>query len=382
MTTKRALIFGSVMVDTIAVMADRDIERITMHNEASTFLLLEQGRKIDAEGISSHIGGGAANVGISMQRQGCDVEMLAVVGNDPQAARVKTWLEEQHIGTRHFAVDQDAETGCSVLISAHDHNAAVFTHRGANTGLCLAHFSHIDFSSFDIVYASSLSGQSSAQFGEILKRGKSGGAFVATNPGVLQLGNKPNQLLSNAKHIDLLTLNRTELMVLLPSLELAGKASTSITAEHAPVVTPSLVNDGLFYGGKTYSIVDIMMAVCEAGVAAFVLTDGKDGSYYCDGTSFLYTPSVHVEPKGTAGAGDAFASTLALHLANGIAPEMAMAMATLNASSVIGAIDAQTGLLGADQLHQEFEQKSASMDGGKWIIKTAGHKKGPHNGGP
>ena len=43
----KALTGGSAMVYNIVLVADGDVERMTMHNDASSFLLMEQGRKIE-----------------------------------------------------------------------------------------------------------------------------------------------------------------------------------------------------------------------------------------------------------------------------------------------------------------------------------------------
>ena len=53
----RTLCVGSAMLDVIVLVGDRNAEGVTMHNTTSSFLLLEQGGKIQAESISTHVGG-------------------------------------------------------------------------------------------------------------------------------------------------------------------------------------------------------------------------------------------------------------------------------------------------------------------------------------
>ena len=57
MRVLRALTIGSAMVDIIVLVASRSVERVNTHNATSSFLLLEQGRKIEAESITPHVGG-------------------------------------------------------------------------------------------------------------------------------------------------------------------------------------------------------------------------------------------------------------------------------------------------------------------------------------
>jgi sugar/nucleoside kinase (ribokinase family) len=61
------------------------IERMTMLNADSSFLLLEEGRKTEAEEVSTHPGGGGVNAAVAMARLGMDVALLAKLGTDARA---------------------------------------------------------------------------------------------------------------------------------------------------------------------------------------------------------------------------------------------------------------------------------------------------------
>ncbi len=60
----KSMTVGGAMIDTIAVIADERIERMVMHNAETSFLLLQEGRKNEAEDISTHCGGGAVNAAV------------------------------------------------------------------------------------------------------------------------------------------------------------------------------------------------------------------------------------------------------------------------------------------------------------------------------
>jgi ribokinase len=47
----KVLTIGSAMIDTIAIIGSARIERMTMLNAESSFLLLEEGRKTKAEEV-------------------------------------------------------------------------------------------------------------------------------------------------------------------------------------------------------------------------------------------------------------------------------------------------------------------------------------------
>ncbi len=59
------LTIGGAMVDTIVTIASDKIEQIKMRNAESSFLLLEEGHKTEAEQIAASCGGGAMNAAVA-----------------------------------------------------------------------------------------------------------------------------------------------------------------------------------------------------------------------------------------------------------------------------------------------------------------------------
>ena len=84
----KALTIGGAMVDTIAIIDSDRIERITMRNADTSFLLLEEGSKTEAQEIATHCGGGAVNAAVSMARLGVDVAALVKLGQDQRAETI------------------------------------------------------------------------------------------------------------------------------------------------------------------------------------------------------------------------------------------------------------------------------------------------------
>ena len=155
----KALTIGGAMIDTIAIIESDRIERMSMLNADTSFLLLEEGRKTEALEVSTHCGGGAVNTAVAMARLGFDVATLVKLGRDERADIILARLSAEGISTRWVIRDGKAPTGASVLVSSHDRNAAVFTFRGANTLLEPAIFVDEAFAT-DLVYVSSLSNRS------------------------------------------------------------------------------------------------------------------------------------------------------------------------------------------------------------------------------
>jgi ribokinase len=129
---------------------------MTMLKADSSFPLREEGRKTEAEEVSTHPGGGAVNAAVAMARLGIDVALLAKLGADARADAILARLAQERVSSRWTLRDGRAPTGASVLIASHDRDAAIFTFRGANTLLEVKDL-HDDAFAVDIVYIANLS---------------------------------------------------------------------------------------------------------------------------------------------------------------------------------------------------------------------------------
>ncbi len=340
----KALTVGGAMIDTIAVIADERIERMTMRNAETSFLLLEEGRKNEADDISTHCGGGAVNAAVAMARLGHDVAALIKLGQDARAETILSRLAEEGVSTRFALRDGRAPTGASVLVSAHDRNAAIFTFRGANT-LLEPKDLKTDAFAVDVVYVSTLSNESADCFPMIIDRAKACGALVATNPGIRQLSARQSAFRETIAKIDILIVNRHEAGALVPWLVAqAGEGGRAL--EHRPDETlPDLARRGLVAGGFELSLAGFFDGLRTTGPRWVVVTDGRNGAYIGTPTGIIYCPAPTLTVAGTAGAGDAFGATFAASIAETASAEAAALAATANAASVIGHLDTQSGLL-------------------------------------
>ncbi len=351
MSVIRALVAGSVTIDTIAVIADQDIERITMHNDAASFLLVEQGRKVQAESIGTHVGGGAANVGVSLQRQGLEAYVLGLTGSDHDADKIRARLQGEGVGLQHLGAVNKVATGSAVHVSSHDHDAAIFVQRGANTLLRPPHVDAVDFNTYDLVYAASLSNESAGCFPVILEKARSASAFTVSNPGVRQIAARPAELLESLHCVDLLALNSLEAGALIPHLLQRGGLRVQHVFE-AGDDAPALLVDGLRTDAFRTGLPDIMTGLSDLGPRHVLVTDGAAGAYLLTEERLHYCPTIKADVLGTAGAGDSFTSTVAAQLVGDASPEQALIAASINAASVVSHIDTQSGLLRADELSE------------------------------
>lgn len=334
----KSLHFGSAMVDIITLVATGEIERLTLSNEGASFLMLETGRKVPALSITSHIGGGGCNTAVGLARRGWEADLCAKTGDDLNAGAVREHLETNGVGNK--LVVSDRSTGTAVMVASHDHNASIFVHRGANETLRPDEIPPM--ADYDLVYVAPLSNQSADCFPEIVRMAAVGNARVAANPGIRQLTTRLGPFLHALEQVELISINRLEAEALIPAIVNDVPPVLDHTADET---APALVQRGLRAGGLVYRVVDFLSAVRRLGPTWVCLTDGTDGAYLAGPGGVFWHPSVVGEVAGTAGAGDAFCSTLAAGLIEGLAAEQAMLQATVNAASVVGHMDTTSGLL-------------------------------------
>lgn len=356
-----ALSVGTVMIDIITIIADNDIELLTFQNSKSSFLMLEQGRKVESENIDTYVGGGGANTAVCMSRLGVDVALLALVGKDLNAKKILQRLTTERIDLCHLKEIENVESGVAVHISSHDRNAAIFTHRGANCCLTEEDIRAIDFTSYNLVYITNLSNQSANHFPLIVRQASEANCFIASNPGIRQLTRLCDDFLLSLSAINLLSINKIESESLVPKLiseDSKFNKSTIALSEDAP----PLLKTGFKFGGFSLGLVDFMKILSAHGPDYVVITDGSKGAYLLQGDILYYCQPQKVEMKGSAGAGDSFSSTLASLISGGTAPDVALYGASLNAASVISCVDTQEGLLTYDALKQAMEQALVTTD--------------------
>jgi len=356
----KVVTIGGAMVDSIALIDNRRIERMTMRNAESSFLLLEEGRKTEALEISQHCGGGAVNAAVGMARLGFDVAAVLKLGQDQRADMILSRLGEEGVSTRWVMRDQRLATGASVMISSHERDAAIFTFRGANTLLSCADLK-ADMFAVDLVYVSGLSNEAADCFPEIIKAGKAAGVKIATNPGIRQLTSRSDTFFAALPDIDILSINRREADALVPQLVgRFGEGGRGFDLGDGEAV-PELILRGLHSGGHEMSLGRFFRSLSECGVGRVVVTNGAEGAYTGDGESVIHCPVLERAIAGTAGAGDAFASTFSAFLAEDGDVVRALRAAALNSASVIGHADTQTGFLRRAELERKLEAATVEV---------------------
>jgi ribokinase len=360
----KSLTVGSATIDTIAIIASDRIERMSMLNADASFLLLQEGSKTEALEISTHCGGGAVNTAVALARLGFDASTIVKLGQDQRAETVLQRLMAEGVSPRYALRDARAPTGASVLVSSHERNAAIFTFRGANTLLEPGDFKDDAFA-VDLVHVASLSNASADHFPIIIEKARSQGALVSVNPGPRQLAARANAFEQCLGSIDILSINRVEAEVLLPSLVARfGEGGPALGSDELPRLAARGLNGGGFHMGlRTF-----MNAVLSLGPKVLLITDGGSGAYAASGNELIHAGPVLVEVAGTAGAGDAFVSTFAGYTALGADLDKALKAASLNAASVVGHVDTQTGLMRSTDIEARIAMDAERSTITRWRL--------------
>jgi ribokinase len=353
----KAVCIGGAAVDAIATIESDSIERMSMLNAETSFLLLEEGRKTEALDISTHCGGGAVNAAVALARLGFDVSALVKLGCDARADLILSRLASEGISTRWVVREPKAPTGASVILSSHERNAAVFTFRGANA-LIEPHDLADDAFAADLAYVSGLSGKSAACLSHVIERASAAGALVAVNATIRQLSAHPESFLANLAKIDILALNRREAEALLPALIAKVGHSGPLPHVAAGEHVPPLLTRGLSAGSFEMGLPAFFGALSALGTRCIMLTDGGNGAFVCADHNIIFCPAEPTAVASTAGAGDAMSATFAAFIAMRYGAGVALKAATLNAASVVSYIDTQSGLLRRDALEARLDAHS------------------------
>ena len=131
---------------------------------------------------------------------------------------------------------------------------------------------------------------------------------------------------------------------------------------------PDLAKIGLSGGGFSMSLLAFFNAMHDLGPKWILVSDGKHGAYLGFPKGLVYCPATTVKVAGTAGAGDALASTFAAMIADGAAPEDAIRAGVINSGSVITFIDTQSGLLRRPQIESQLAVARKSLPVRNWAL--------------
>jgi ribokinase len=274
------------------------------------FEKLELGGKFNVNKIDFSTGGGASNAATTFSRQGHKAVFMGIIGKDPAGDAVSIALDRESIDTRFMKIQNEYNTGYSVILLAPNGERTIITYRGASTHYDKNYFDITKVGRCDWLYATAMNGKMNI-FKTMFLQAKASGMQVAWNPGKNELK------------------QHTELINLLPLVDVL-----LVNKEEAAQIVE---------GRNIMQLVKNLLKL----VRVVAVTDSENGSLVGD-QSVILRAGLYDRVRRTidrTGAGDAYGSGFVVKLAEGKSIEQAMTFANANSSIVCQAIGAKTNIL-------------------------------------
>jgi sugar/nucleoside kinase (ribokinase family) len=274
---------------------------------AACFLM---GSKLSIDELAFATGGGATNAAVTFARFGFKTACLSRVGKDAAGTQVLAELKRERIDTRFMQTDTKEKTAYSVILLSGTGHRAIFTHRGASQMLDARDFPWHHWSKKlgrgkigDWIYLTSLGGDMKT-LKDIFSHAAKSKTKVAWNPGNQELKKGLNALKPFLAQADILSLNKEEAEAL---------------------------------GG--------WKALCDLPRSAFLMTEGQHGATIRAGKKTYRAKALKTKRVNTTGAGDAFGSAFTAAWIKTDDAKKSLAVAMLNATSVVSHMGAKAGIL-------------------------------------
>lgn len=299
--------FGNAVIDIFLA-----IHRATEHcrvDKQTDELCVRYGEKIPLEHCEFLLGGNASNVAVGMSRLGFRTALIAELGGDEFAQKIRAGLLAERVGTEYLHLTP-AASSFSIALHFRDERTLFVEHIERRHRFCY------ETLRTPWLYVTSLGKHWHQAYAEILAFAAQHDIRIAFNPGTPQLQEGIAPILPMLRHADYLFVSRTE------AARMLGDAAWS-----APTA-------------------DVLRRLQALGPRAVVMTDGAAGSAAIDEQHALYrrdvVPAQVVEKTG---AGDAFAAGCLGAILLGLDLPATLRWGSVNAASVIGRVGSQPGLL-------------------------------------
>lgn len=353
------LTVGGAAQDIFLNYQDPEIKTI----QEKTYILLEEGSKIDIQKLNYYTGGGAINSAFSFSKLGFYVSTFCKIGLDNYGKFIIKELKKGNISTENITYSQTLQTALSFVISPPSKDRVILAFRGANIDLKEEEIPVTAIKAANQIYITSLSGNSAKLLLPITTLAKKNNIPVAVNPGLKQIKFGTKLLIDSLKNIDIFILNSSEAQELLISLLENNLINKQKTQKNPPekINSGKLLNLFMTYKNHNFTINDYFKAIMDKGPSVVVVTNGAEGVYVANKEFIYFHPSIKPERIiNTLGAGDSFGSTFVACLSMGKSIEDSLILGILNASCVISHEGAKTGLLTLKELEDNAQKLNKS----------------------
>lgn len=360
MKTIKALTIGGATLDTIIEYEEMFTMNMQKKDVTQSFMLLEEGAKIEVKEHNSFSGGGATNAAVSFKKQNIDASFFGKIGKDITGEKISKELSDFGIDTSNIRYSEKYGTATSYVIPTLSGDRTIFAYRGANKDILKDDLPEKAITESDFIYITSLSESSAARLPEIVRLAYENNTKVAINPGSSQLSVGESFIKDSMSGIDILVLNYEEAQKLMLSLLSIDDHDVAKSKDRLELSSDENHSDFL---NATFRLKDFFRICLDLGVRVIVVTDGANGVYAATKEHVYHSESLNIKNVlNTLGAGDAFSSTFCANIYKGKSIQEAIKYALINAGHVIQYPDAKSGLQYMDSLDKMKSEMDKDLD--------------------
>ena len=267
------------------------------------------GSKIELDKLVLTTGGGATNAAATFGSLGFQVGTITKIGDDSTGHDVVADLARFGVSTKYVRSVKGGETGYSTLLTMTDGERTVLVHRGVSKKFTIKDMNWGACKNTKWIYLTSLGGNF-ALSKKVIEKARKCGVNVMWNPGSGELKAGMKAMKPLLSKISILNMNKEEAM--------------SLT--------------------KKKTVKEMIRALDSEGTIRLI-TDGPKGTYAWKDGELMHAGTTGAKAISRTGAGDSFGSGFLSGLMKKNDLSYALAVATLNAESVIQKHGAKNGIL-------------------------------------
>lgn len=353
---KKIFIIGGATQDIFIYYEGAESMHLHNVNSKKSYLLFQEGIKLDVKKIHYSTGGGATNTATGIGRLGLLTSAYFKISDDVAGKFILEELKKLKIDLSNVSIDNSLPTAISFILPSLENNYTALCFRGINSALKIDQEELDILKNYDYLYITSLSGQAASILPELAQKAKENNVLVITNPGTHQFLKYFNQTTQALKFVDILIFNAYEAKNFLQTYLHINKINTEpICCKEKNV--PTLIDLFFIHNNTKLTLYNLFNEIFKIGPKIIIVTDGSRGVYVGTPEYILFHEAIKPEKIiSTLGAGDAFGSAFIATLAQNKPLEEALVKGIINSTSVIEHIDAKTGQLDSEDLEKRFKK--------------------------
>ncbi len=312
MSTFDCITVGNAVIDAFLTLQDHD--HTIKLNKPERLLSVPYGQKIPLSSCEFLLGGNACNVGVGLTRAGFNTALVAELASDEFSEKIVNGLKDERVDLSKV-IRHKGQSSFSIGINFQGERTLFVEHQERD------HSFFFDDIKTDLIYLTSLGHKWAHVYERVAQYiAKNHDTVLAFNPGSLQFKDGVGTFSFLLPLTTILFVNKEEAEKII---------------------------------GTVGDVKELLSLLKNKGPRMIIITDGERGSYCIDERgSIHYREALKVPSVERTGAGDAYsAGFLAAYLKKRTIAEC-MDWGTYNASSVIGKVGSQKGLLTLKELEQ------------------------------